>query len=227
MAWLRTWAFQAIFYGGSVVFVLMSPLAALIDRRVLVALVHQWCRFHRLACALILGIRSRAQGVPPPGQYLYAAKHHAMYETLELVLMLGDPVVVIKQELARIPIWGWAVQRFGAIVVDRDASATALRAMMQQARAAKAAGRSVLIFPEGTRVPEGARPPLKSGFAGLYRAYGLPVVPVAIDSGRNWPRGKPKRAGVVTFAFDAPIAPGAGREAIEAAVHTAINRLEP
>lgn len=226
IARLRTWLFQAVFYGGSVPLVLVTPFTALAGRRVLVANVHLWCRFHRLACALILGIRPRTIGTPPAGQYLYAAKHHAMYETLELVLMLGDPVVVIKQELTRIPIWGWAIQRYGAIVVDRDASATALRALMQQAKAAREEGRSVLIFPEGTRVPAGEKPPLKSGFAGLYRAFGMPVVAIAIDSGVNWPKGKPKRAGVVTFDFAAPIPPGQGREAIEAAVHEAVNRLD-
>lgn len=226
MARLRTWAFLLVFYLGSVPFVLATPLTMALGDRVFLGNVHLWCAFHRACCRWLLGIVSRFENVPPPGQYLYAAKHHAFYETFELVLALGDPVAVLKQELMAIPLWGRAARRYGVIVVDREASAKALRAMMASAKAAKAAGRSVLIFPEGTRVPTGATPPLRSGFAGLYRALDLPVVPIAIDSGRVWPKKGAKRAGAVTFRFGAPIAPGLSREAIEAQVHAAINALE-
>lgn len=227
VAHARAAAFKTCFYAGSVLLVLATPITAALGHKALLANVHLWCRFHRLCARVLLGVRSRFEGAPPRGIWLYAAKHHAMYETLELALVLGDPVIVVKRELARIPLWGWALRRYGAIVVDRDASATALRAMMAQARAAHAAGRAVLIFPEGTRVAEGARPPLRSGFAGLYRAFGAPVVPVAINSGGPFPRKGPARAGVVTFRFGAPIPPGLDRREIDARVHEAINVLEP
>lgn len=227
IASVRYAAFCILFYGGSALFVLATPLTAALGRRALLANVLSWLRWHRLVARLTLGITCRFENRPPPGQYLFAGKHHAMIETFELVLELGDPVVVLKRELARIPIWGWAARRYGMIVVDRDASATALRQMIRDAKAARAAGRQVLIFPEGTRVPMGAMPPLKSGFAGLYRALDLPVVPVAIDSGVVWPKHGPKRSGVVTFRFGDPIPPGLPRAAIEAQVHAAINLLEP
>lgn len=226
MARLRTWVFLLVFYLGTAAFVLATLVTMRLGERALLSNVHLWCRFHRACCRWLLGITSRFENLPPPGQYLFAAKHHAFYETFELVLALGDPVAVLKQELMAIPLWGAAARRYGVIEVDRDASAKALRAMMASAKAAKAAGRDVLIFPEGTRVPMGATPPLRSGFAGLYRVLDLPVVPVAIDSGRVWPKKGAKRAGVVTFRFGPPIAPGLGREAIEAEVHAAINALE-
>ena len=73
-----------------------------------------------------------------------------------------------------------------------------------------------------------ATPPLQPGFAGLYRALKLPVVPVAVDSGRLWPRGRfVKRPGIVTMRFLEPIEPGLPRTEIEARVHAAINALEP
>jgi 1-acyl-sn-glycerol-3-phosphate acyltransferase len=99
--------------------------------------------------------------------------------------------------------------------------------MMRAAEAAIAEGRPIVIFPEGTRVPVGATPPLQPGFAGLYRALKLPVVPVAVDSGRLWPRGRfVKRPGTVTMRFMDSIAPGLPRAEIEARVHDAINVLE-
>ncbi len=97
--------------------------------------------------------------------------------------------------------------------------------MMKEAQVALAEGRSILIFPEGSRMPRGESPPLRSGFAGLYRVLKLPVVPVALDSGRVWPRKGLKRPGVVTFRFFPPIPPGLPREDVEAQTHAGINTL--
>jgi 1-acyl-sn-glycerol-3-phosphate acyltransferase len=101
-----------------------------------------------------------------------------------------------------------------------------MRQMMREARAALDGGRAIVIFPEGTRVRPGEQPPLRAGFAGLYRALGVPVVPVALDSGRVWPRKGPKRAGIVTFRFGASAPPGLPRAEAEARVHAEINALE-
>lgn len=226
IAALRLTLFGIVFYGASVPVVLSTLVAAAIGPAALVRVVHAWVGLHRWCARIFLGIYSHCEGEPGKGQVFYAAKHQAMYETLELVLMLGNPVVVIKRELASIPVWGWAIRRYGAIVVDRDGSAPMLRQMMREAKAALASGRSVLIYPEGTRVAPGEQPPLKSGFAGLYRTLGLPVVPVALNSGERWPRKGPKRAGAITFRFGAPIPAKLPREEIEARVHSAINALD-
>lgn len=227
MNWLRTIVFMIVFYGGSVPIVLTTPVTALFGWRALVAHTHFWTRFHGWATETILGIHRRLEGAPfSGGPVLYAAKHQAMYETLELGRMLRNPAVVMKQELASIPVWGWAARRYGVIVVDREASAGALRRMMREAKVALGEGRSVLIFPEGTRVPLGEQPPLRAGFAGLYRMLGLPVVPVAINSGAVWPKHGPKLPGTVTFRFGELIPPGLPRAEIEARVHAAINDLD-
>ena len=226
IARLRTTAFQLVFYLGSVPLVLATLVTVWFGHRALIANVHLWSRFHRWCARWLLGIVSRYEGGVSLEPTFYAAKHHAMFETLELCLMLGNPVFVIKAELSRIPVWGWAIQQYGAIVVDRDASSSALRQMMREARVALDAGRSVIIFPEGTRVGAGEKPPLKSGFAGLYRVLGLGVVPIAINSGDVWPKHGPKRPGIVTFRFGERIPPKLPRDEIEARVHAAINALD-
>ena len=98
--------------------------------------------------------------------------------------------------------------------------------MMRDAQAAKADGRSILIFPEGTRVAPGEQPPLKPGFAGLYRMLALPTVPVALDTGRLLPRHGTKHPGVVTIRYGETIPPGLSRGEIEERVHRAINVLD-
>ena len=226
IAWLRTIVFRIVFYGASIPIVALVPVSALFGQRAVIAHATVWTRFHRLAARLLLGIRIRVEGTRPQTPALYAAKHQAMFETLELQAMLDGPAMVLKRELARIPVWGWAARRYGALVVDRAASAAALRQMMREGAAAKAAGRSVLIFPEGTRVKPGEHPPLKSGFAGLYRALGMQTVPVAVDSGRLLPKRGAMQAGTITFRFGPPIPPGLSRSAIDARVHAAINALD-
>jgi 1-acyl-sn-glycerol-3-phosphate acyltransferase len=221
----RSFVFAIVFYGGSVPFVLGVPLAALGGQRAMIRYAHAWAGFGLLCARALLGITYRIEGERPVVPVLYAAKHQSMYETLLLAIELGGPAVVLKRELRRIPLWGWATERYGAIVADRDASAAALRRMMKDARAAAAGGRSVLIFPEGTRVALGEAPPLQSGFAGLYRAIGLPVVPIALDSGRVWPRRGPKRPGVVTVRLGEAVPPGLARAEVEGRVHAAINAL--
>ena len=226
MALLRSLLFALVFYPGTIVVVLgIVPVAAVggweIKRYAL-----GWARFHRWCARVLLGVRTVVEGEVPAAPTLVAAKHQSMFETIELIIILGDPAVVLKQELAEMPLWGWAARRYGAIPVEREGSAAALRRMAKAAKAAIADGRPVLIFPEGTRVAPGETPALKPGFAGLYRTLGLPVTPIALDSGRVWPRGFVKRAGTVTMKFGEPIPPGLRREDIEARVHAAINVLE-
>ena len=126
----------------------------------------------------------------------------------------------------RIPFWGAAAVAHGVIPVARETGATALRRMLKAGRQAVAANRPIIIFPEGTRVPHGERAPLRPGIAGLYKLLNLPVVPIAVDSGRVWKRhGFIKRSGVVTFKVGETIPAGLAREEIEARIHAGINAL--
>lgn len=223
---LRTMLFDLLFYGLSVPIVLAVPISALFGRRAVIRHAHVWARMHRLLYRHVMGISVHVEGRAPAAAVFFAAKHQAMFETLELQLLLGGPAMVIKRELSTIPFWGWAAKQYGGIVADREASAAALRSMMRAAKALRAEGRSILIYPEGTRVAPGEQPPLQSGFAGLYRTLGLPVVPVALDTGMVWPKHGAKRPGVVTIRIGEPIPAGLPRAEIEARVHAAINVLD-
>jgi len=227
VALLRSLLFALVFYPSSLVAVLVALPAARRSSEAVRVHAHRWAYFHRWCCRHILGIESRIEGTVPKGAVLVAAKHQSMYETIELILILHEPAVVLKRELADIPLWGKLAQRYGMIPVTREGSAGALRAMLRAAREAIAHRRPILIFPEGTRVAPGEKPPIKSGFAGLYRQLNLPVVPLAIDSGRLWPRhGWLKRPGVITFRFGETIPTGLSRPDAEAVVHAAINALD-
>jgi 1-acyl-sn-glycerol-3-phosphate acyltransferase len=226
MVLLRSLLYAALFYPATLLWVLAGIVASLFGRRPTLAVVLSWVGMNRWLAANVLGIRSRLEGTIPSGPHLIAVKHQSMFETTEMVRITHLPVIVVKRELADLPLFGFMTRRYGVIPVERSAGAKALRSLVEEGKQAVAGGRAVIIYPEGTRVRVGHAPSLKSGFAALYRALGLPVVPVAVDSGRLWGRGLIHRSGTVTFKVGATIPAGLKRDEFEARVHAAINALE-
>ena len=226
MTALRSLLYAAIFYPATVAWVLVGVPVSLLGRRPMLKVVLSWVEFHHWLVEHILAIHIRVDGRMPAGPHLIAVKHQSMLETMEMVRVTNLPVIVIKKELTDIPLFGWMTRRYGVIAVERSAGAKALRALVDEGQRAIATGRPVIIYPEGTRVRVGESPPLRSGFAALYRALGLPVVPVAVDSGRLWGRGFMHRSGTVTLKVGDTIPPGLDRKTVEARVHAAINALE-
>ena len=226
MAVLRSLVYAAIFYPATVLWVLAGILASLFGRRPMLAVILSWVELHHWLTDNLLAIRIRVDGEIPGGSHLIAVKHQSMLETLEMVRLTNLPVIVIKKELADIPLFGWLTRRYGVIPVERTAGAKALRALVEDGKAATATGRSVIIYPEGTRVRVGQTPELRSGFAALYRSLGLPVVPVATDSGELWGRGLVHHSGTVTLKIGETVPAGLKRDEVERRVHAAINALE-
>ena len=205
---------------------LAGLVASLFGRGPTLAVVLSWVAVLRWLAEHLLGITSELEGTIPAGSYLIAVKHQSMFETLEMVRLSNLPVIVMKKELSDIPLFGLMTRRYGVIPVERSAGAKALRSLVADGERAIASGRPVILYPEGTRVRPGETPPLRPGFAGLYRALGLPVIPVAMDSGRLWGSGLIKRSGVVHFRVGETIPPGLKRNDIESRVHAAINALD-
>lgn len=181
---------------------------------------------------LILNLRYEVVGREniPEGACIIAAKHESAWETLRLMVLFDDPAVVLKQELVRVPIWGWYAWRCGMIPVDRSGKAAALARMMKAANKAKDSGRKIVIFPQGTRIAPGVKAPYRVGTAALYQQLKIPVVPMALNSGLFWPKkGFLKKPGVVTIEFLPPIPPGLPRAKfmrdIEEQIETASDRL--
>jgi 1-acyl-sn-glycerol-3-phosphate acyltransferase len=223
---LRSLAFYVAFYGVTVLLVFVALAVLPLGRDRYKHVVRVWATWHRTCARALLGITVEAEAFTPRSGILYAIKHESFFEAIELPHMYPLPVVFAKEQLLRIPLWGAIGTRYGLIAVDRARGASTLRAMLAEARRWTADGRPLVIFPEGTRVRHGTRPPLQAGFAGLYKMLGLPVVPVAVDSGplyqRLW-----KRSGTIRYRFGEEIPPGLPREDIEARVHAAINALNP
>jgi 1-acyl-sn-glycerol-3-phosphate acyltransferase len=175
----------------------------------------------------VAGIDHRVVGAEhlPNTPAIYAAKHQSAWETLFLSRYLDFPAFVLKKELLSIPLFGWFIKKAGMIAVDRKGGASALRSMARQATETLEGGRSILIFPEGTRVAPGQTRPYQPGVAALYTQQQVPIVPIALNSGLYWGRRAfLKRPGTITVEILPPIPPGLDRKALMKALE---GRIEP
>lgn len=141
---------------------------------------------------------------------LLAVKHQSAWETIIFLTLLPDPCYVLKQELLRIPFYGWFTARAGMIAIDRSGGGTAMKQMLTAAGRAVARGRTVIIFPEGTRLPPGRHGSIHPGVVALHRHLDVPIIPVAHDSGLYWQKGT-KRPGTIVLRVLPPILAGGDR----------------
>ncbi|MBS7539251.1 lysophospholipid acyltransferase family protein [Ancylobacter lacus] len=170
-----------------------------------------------------LGYREIGGANRPAGPALYVSNHQSAWETIAFAVLVPDVAVVLKEELYRIPVFGWFLRRSPMIDIDRAGGATAMKKMFREAREALAAGRSLLIFPEGTRRAVTERADFHRGVLLLYKALRVPVVPVAVNAGLYWPaRRFSVRAGEITVSYLPPLPPGLPDEAFMTAIATLI-----
>lgn len=224
MIWLRNIAFYPAFYIGSVLITIVALITLPFSKPAFRRRIRDWPSWQRLCLKWFIGIDIVLDGAPVDEPVLYAIKHESFFEAIDAPRLLKFPSVFAKKELFDIPGWGYAANAYGLVPVARDEGAKALMKMIRSAKALSAEGRPLVIFPEGTRVPHGERRPLQAGFAGLYKMLGLPVVPVAVNSGPLYHRPL-KRKGTITYRFGETIPAGLPREEVEARVLDAINAL--
>jgi 1-acyl-sn-glycerol-3-phosphate acyltransferase len=117
------------------------------------------------------------------------AKHQSAWETLALRgLLPNGQCWILKQELLRVPVFGWALASMRPIAIDRNAGTKAIKQVIAEGTAALSEGRWVVVFPEGTRVAPGERGKYNIGGAMLAERSGYPIVPIAHNAGVFWRR---------------------------------------
>ncbi len=229
---LRSLTFNtAFFFWSTLVQVLFLP--SLLFPVAVVAWVQRlWIGGALALLAGICGLRHEIRGLEhlPPGPCIIASKHQSAWDTLIFAMLFHGPGFVVKRELLWIPLFGWYIQRTGCIPIDRKGGARALKRMIAGGRATIGNGRHIVIFPEGTRVAPGQSRPYHPGVGALYRQLGVPVVPVALDSGLFWGRRAfLKKPGRISLELLEPIAPGLSRKdftaELERRIETASARL--
>lgn len=167
----------------------------------------------------------------PSASYIVAAKHQSAWETLKIYMIFGNQAAIVaKKELLDLPLWGRYGYAMGLVPVDRSKGKEAMVAMVNAAQQAVNKGRSIVVFPQGTRVPVGEKRPYKFGVMKLYEGLQVPIVPVALNAGCYWPKNAFfKKSGTITVEI-LPVIP-AGLPTEEAfarmteSIETASDRL--
>jgi 1-acyl-sn-glycerol-3-phosphate acyltransferase len=198
-----------------------------------------WLRLSVNSARWLIGIRYRVQGREnlPQGKTSPAVllvKHQSTYETFLMPAIMPHPLAyVFKRELLRIPFFGWAMGRLDMIHIDRSQRTQAFAKVVTQGKALLDQGIWVIMFPEGTRIARGEVGSYKTGGTRLAIETGAPVIPIAVTSGRCWPRRAfVKYPGVVEVSIG-PAIPSQGRDAdelmqqVQSWIEGEMQRLDP
>jgi len=154
------------------------------------------------------------ENIPKTKKYFVASAHQSMFETFALQSILDYPVFILKKELLKIPLFGLYLKKIKSIEIIRDTTTKDNLSFFDKiANIVKNENRPLLIFPQGTRVRFEERLPFKKGAGRIYEALNIPCVPVALNSGKVWPKiGFLKHPGKITISFLQPIEPGIERK---------------
>ena len=219
MIGLRSLAFNVALYLYTAVVSILGTPVFLASRRSAARFGAAWAAGALVLLRWTVGLSHEVRGREnlPAGPAIIAMKHQSAWDTFAVTVVFTDPAIVLKKELLLIPFYGWYLWKAGMIAVDRAAGSAALKRLLTAARRAAEDGRPIVIFPEGTRTPVGARVAYQPGVIALYRDLGLPLVPVAVNSGLFWRRRSfAKHPGRIIVDILPPIPPGGDRRAVMA-----------
>ena len=147
-------------------------------------------------------------------KFFIASSHQSMFETFFLQTIFNSPVFILKKELTQIPIFGWYLKKIGSITIKRNKiDKQNLDFYKDVSETINNSDRTLIIFPQATRVQLAERPPFKKGVSKIYEKLNILCQPIAIDSGRVWPKNGPKKSNqIITLSILKPIEPGLKRE---------------
>ena len=216
MIYIRSTLFNLLFFGSTAILAIIGLPFLLGSRDGCLRLARFWLSLTYFYERTVLGLDFMIEGreyLPPRGPYIIAAKHQSAWETLKLLHLFGEPLIILKKELIDIPLWGRFAMKYGVIPVDRSKGSEAVKEMLKNAKEAIKTGRPIVIFPQGTRVGPKESKRYKSGVSHLYKSLNIPIGPISLNSGFFWPRNSfLKKKGQITVRIHEPINPGQTRE---------------
>jgi len=202
-----------LFYTGIILALLIyAPLSLLLlplPHHLRYRIVTQWTRFALWWLRITCGIDFSVSGQEhiPPGPSIILCKHQSAWETMAVQLIFNAPLIfILKRELLWIPLFGWGLASLRPIAIERKNGVRAARQIVEQGLERLRQGCWVVVYPEGTRVPPGESGRYLPGGGMLAEAAGCPVVPLAHNAGRYWPKSSfVKYPGTIRVVIGPPI----------------------
>ena len=213
MIFLRSFLFNIFLYAGIISACIISIPFLFLKDRYMICTGKVLSEYIINLLKIFLNTKVKFKGLEnlkKQKKYFVASAHQSMFETFALQTVLPGPIFILKKELIKIPVFGWCLKKIGAIDIVREtATKENLNFFNKILEKTNKTNRPLLIFPQGTRVPYKDRPPFKKGASRIYDALKLPCVPIALNSGKVWPKNSfNKYPGNITISFLNPIEPG-------------------
>ena len=223
---MRSFAFNVAYWLLSIVYTLGAAFAALTPGRGATTwIIRRYVKRMVQAMRVFAGIHIRVRGRErlPKGAFIIASKHQSWGDGFATYDQFDDLAFVTGDHLEKFPLLGAVLRKLGAIVVNNCGGREAREALKHRSADAHAAGRRILIYPEGNLAKVGEKFRYRSGVWHMYRDFDMPVVPLATNLGLFWPQEEfRKNPGTATLEFLDPIPTGLGKEEFLARLEAAV-----
>ena len=230
MKLIKNFIFNISFYSGTTIFAFFSIILLLFPRKYILYSLKLWSNYLSILLFIIFRINYRIEGQFPKSQVIYAIQHQSVWETIVLADQLpGIQAIIMKKELINIPIIGWLFRHSGAVPLDRGKKIQSMRSLLKESEKAINRGDNLIIYPQGTRIKPGEKGKFLPGVYAIYNHLNLPVVPIALNSGKFWFDKEINGPGCINVLILKTINPGLSRvefmEKLENSIENASKRL--
>ena len=234
MQFIRSLIFNIFLYVGLIAIFILAIPTLVLPSKFTIFFGRLSARYIVLILRIILNTKVIFHGVEnlkKVDNYFVASAHQSMFETFALQIPLDGPIFILKKELLNIPLFGWYLRKIGAIAIVRETTTKEnLNFFDKIKEKIKKGKRPLLIFPQGTRVKLNEQPSFKKGVGRIYKALELPCIPVALNTGKIWPKNSfMKYPGDIHISFLEPIMSGNNSEEftkdIENKIYTEIRKF--
>ena len=214
---LRNFVFSLFFFAGIVIISIVFLPSFFLPKQIVLfggKLMGHWASFCLKFFLSTKIIIKGSENIINDEKFFIASSHQSMFETFFLQTIFNSPIFILKNELMRIPVFGWYLKKIGSISIKRDKiTKDNLNFFEDVSEMIHNSRRPIVIFPQGTRVLPGDRTPFKKGASRIYEKLNILCQPVAINSGYVWPKkGVKKTNKVITISILKPIGPGLRKE---------------
>ena len=213
MQFIRSLIFNIFLYFGLVAIFIFAIPTLILPSKYTIFFGRLSAKYIVIILRLILNTKVIFHGVEnlkKEENFFVASAHQSMFETFALQIPLDGPIFILKKELLNIPLFGWYLRKMGAIAIVRETTTKEnLNFFDKVKERIEKSKRPLLIFPQGTRVKLDEQPPFKKGVGRIYNTLDLPCIPVALNTGKVWPKNSfMKFSGDIHISFLEPIMPG-------------------
>jgi 1-acyl-sn-glycerol-3-phosphate acyltransferase len=234
MLFIRSLIFNIFLYAGLILIFILAIPTLILPSKFTIFFGRLSAKYLVFILKIILNTKVKFHGVEnlkKVDNFFVASAHQSMFETFALQIPLDGPIFILKKELLNIPLFGWYLRKIGSIAIVRDTTTRENLNFFDKVRERiEKSKRPLLIFPQGTRVKLDEQPPFKKGVGRIYKALNLPCVPVALNTGKVWPKNSfLKYPGDIHISFLEPIMSGKNNEEfvkdIENKIYTEIKKF--